>query len=46
MVFGSNFRKIDWNSDQLFGFTKIRILSLMRFVKTYLRRRFISGMSE
>lgn len=46
MTLGSNFRKIDLIIDWLFGFTKIRILSLMRIVKTYLRKRFIFGTSE
>lgn len=46
MAIGCNSRKIDFISDWLFGFTKIRILSLLRFVKTCLRTRFIFGMSE
>ena len=43
---GSNSRKTDLIIDWLFGFTKFRVLSFTRFVKTYLRKRFILGMSE
>lgn len=46
MTLGSDPGKTDVITDSLFGFTKFRILSFMRFVKTYLRKRFILGMSE
>lgn len=45
MALGSNSRKFGLIG-YLINFIEIKTLLLKRFVKTFLRKRFISGMSE